>query len=59
MKIEADKEGAIAIRQLCDVALRAGGLTNMQGVTQILNGLKESKEPEQVDKKGIDIDKGI
>lgn len=36
MNIKTDREGADAIRSLCDVALKSGGLANLAGITQIL-----------------------
>ena len=44
MKIEADKDGIKAVQQLCDVALKSGGVANLQGVAAVLNSLKETKE---------------
>lgn len=45
MQIEADKEGADLIRQLCDVALKSGGLANLAGITQILACLYHPDKP--------------
>lgn len=36
MKISVDKEGQIAIQELCDVALKSGGMANLPRVGQIL-----------------------
>ena len=47
MKITADKEGAEAIRKLCDIALRAGGMANL-GCVNILNCLEHPDKPKPV-----------
>ena len=47
MKITADKEGVEVIRQLCDVALRAGGLHNLAAITPVLQMIQELATPEQ------------
>jgi hypothetical protein len=39
MVIRVDAEGNKAIQQLCDVALRTGGMNNFGGVVQILNAV--------------------
>jgi hypothetical protein len=36
MIIECNKEGREAIEKLCDVALKAGGINNLQAVLEIL-----------------------
>lgn len=41
MKITVDKEGRAAINQLCDVALKAGGLQNLNGITNVLSSVIE------------------
>ena len=51
MEIKADKEGKEAIRMLCDVGLKVGGLQNLQGVLQVLNCIKE-EEPKVVETDG-------
>lgn len=44
MKILCDKEGKQAITQLCDVALKVGGLKNMDAINQILGAIKSIEE---------------
>ena len=53
MKIRADEKGIQAIQQLCDVALKQGGLSNLQGVQAILSSVQELTEDT---KKGVDND---
>ncbi len=48
MKIIADKEGIQAIQQLCDIALKQGGLQNLQGIQVILGSIEEAKEQLEV-----------
>lgn len=36
MQIKTDKQGADAIRALCDIALKSGGMANLAGITQVL-----------------------
>lgn len=51
MQIKADREGVSAIRELCNVALKAGGLANLAPITQVLACLvhpdKPKNEPEK------------
>ena len=47
MQIKVDKEGAEVIKQLCDVALRAGGLNSLAGITQVLTCLEHPGKPKQ------------
>lgn len=44
MKISVDKEGRAMINQLCDVALKAGGIQNLNGITQILASIVEDAD---------------
>ncbi len=44
MIIKADAQGQEAIKQLCDIALKTGGLSNMQGVMQILQSTQLIKD---------------
>lgn len=44
MVINTDEDGKQALIQLCDIALKSGGLQNLQGITQILNAIKIEKE---------------
>jgi len=37
MKIVVDQEGKQVLQQLCDIALRAGGLQNLQPINALLN----------------------
>jgi len=52
MEIEADEEGVQVIQKLCDIALRSGGLQNMNAVEEIMaavapkNGKKPKKKSE-------------
>ena len=49
MKIQTDPEGRKAIEALCDVALKAGGIKNLAGITQVLTSIRMIKpEPEPV-----------
>jgi hypothetical protein len=56
MVIKTDKKGQEAIQQLCDIALKTGGLQNLKGITTILNSIelfseggdKEIKKPDHV-----------
>lgn len=41
MKIIADKEAKIVITQMCDVALKSGGLKNLNGITDVLNSMED------------------
>ena len=41
MKIKADKTGIEVIKQLCDLALKQGGLQNLNAVTQVLQSIEE------------------
>lgn len=40
MKIIADKEGQEAIQALCDLALKVGGLNNLDAINKILSHLE-------------------
>lgn len=44
MEIKADKEGIEAIKQLCDIALKHGGLANHNPVAMILNSIKPMEQ---------------
>jgi len=44
MVIRVDQEGREAIQQLCDVALRVNGITNLEGVNIILRAVEEIEE---------------
>lgn len=48
MKIIADKEGRKKVEELCDLALRGGGLQNLKEVNKILESVEdiEEKEPD-------------
>ena len=47
MQIKVDKEGAEVIKQLCDVALRAGGLSNLGAISRVLTCLDHPDKPKQ------------
>ncbi|MCP3685821.1 MAG: hypothetical protein GY861_24495 [bacterium] len=49
MKIVADQEGIEAVTKLCDVALKVGGLANMEAVNAVLSNTTKLKESEKVD----------
>lgn len=44
MKIIVDEQGKQMLQQMCDVALKAGGLQNMQAVLSVLNSIKLEEE---------------
>lgn len=44
MKIQANKEGVQAIQDLCDIALKSGWLSVLQGINTILSSITEDKE---------------
>lgn len=44
MEIRTDQEAKVAIEQLCDIALKQGGLQNMNGVGKVLASIKLIKE---------------
>ena len=39
MVINVDKDGAVAIQQLCDIALKHGGFQNYEGVGAIVRAV--------------------
>lgn len=41
MIIQADKQGIDLIQQLCEIALRTGGMKNRDGVNMVMDSLKE------------------
>ena len=45
MVIKTDAEGKNVIEQLCDVALRAGGVQNLQAVTEVLKSIEVDSGP--------------
>lgn len=45
MKIIVDQEARVMIEQLCDIALKAGGIQNLTGVNHLLKFLEEHKKP--------------
>jgi hypothetical protein len=51
MKIIVDEEGKKAITELCHIALRAGGINNLNEINQILTSVKEYKEEKKEDVK--------
>jgi hypothetical protein len=44
MVIKVDMEGQEMVKQLCDVALKAGGLSSLDGVMHVLRSVKLEKE---------------
>ena len=46
MLIKVDDQGREAIKQLCDVALKFGGLTNLEAVSFILHSVQVEKQEE-------------
>jgi hypothetical protein len=40
LKVLVDPEGRAVIEQLCDIALKAGGMTALQGVVNFLQCIK-------------------
>ncbi len=50
MEIKADQEGIEAITKLCDVALKTGGINNMNPVSVILSSIKKLEEDEPEEK---------
>jgi hypothetical protein len=51
MVIIVDDEGKKALHQLVDIALKAGGISNLNGTIDILKSVQEYKEPEKVEEK--------
>lgn len=47
MTIKVDKEGMEAIKALCDIALKVGGLRNFEGVRQVLNAVRLIEDAKQ------------
>ena len=45
MVVKTDEQGKKLIEALCDVALKAGGLSNLQAVGSILNAVEILEEP--------------
>jgi len=45
MQIKTDREGAVVIRELCDIALKQGGLQSMAGITRVLTCLDHPDKP--------------
>ena len=46
MEIRTDDEGRKAVLELCDIALKQGGLAVMQGVARVLQAVNAKPEPE-------------
>jgi len=49
MIIKADKEGIQAVQQLCDIALKQGGLQNLAVIQSVLAGISELEEVKKKD----------
>ncbi len=50
MEIKADDEGIKALTKLCDIALRAGGIENLNAINSItssISKIEEEKEKEE------------
>ena len=47
MYIVADKEAKEAIRLLCDIALKVGGVENLEGVKAILDSVQLEEDPDE------------
>lgn len=50
MIIKKDKEGIAVIQQLCDIALKQGGLQNLQAINKTLASVSEIKAEETKEK---------
>ena len=50
MLIQVDKEGKKVVDSLCDIALKVGGIQNLQMVNIILENTKEIKIEDKEDK---------
>jgi len=48
MVIKVDMEGQEMVKQLCDVALKAGGLNSLDGVMHVLRSIKLEKPVEEL-----------
>jgi hypothetical protein len=47
MIIKTDKEGADAVKGLCDIGLKQTGLQGLQAIVTILNSIKEEPKVEE------------
>ena len=54
MIIKVDKEGQSVIEQLCDIALKQGGIQNLKQINLTLQSMELLPEPEKEDKKEPD-----
>ena len=52
MKILADQEGLGAVSKLVDIALRQGGMSNLDAANKILGSLGPIEEKEETDEQG-------
>jgi len=50
MIIQVDKQGQDIIEQLCDIALKQGGIKNLQAIHQVLASVKLIEENKIEDK---------
>lgn len=41
MLIQVDEQGKVALNQLVDIALKQGGISNLNGVVEILKSITE------------------
>jgi len=49
MKLQTDKEGKNVIEQLCDIALKQGGIQNFNQVGMVLKSVEMIPEPEKTE----------
>ncbi len=50
MIIQVDNEGRAVLRQLCDAALRQGGIANLDGINKILSLVTDIPAPKKPEK---------
>lgn len=48
MKFIVDKEAKQALTQLCDMALKQGGLQNLQAIQAVLTSVEDMKDESEV-----------
>jgi hypothetical protein len=54
MIIQVDEKGKEAITQLVDIALKQGGIANLNGVVEILKSIQDIPKIEEKTNVGID-----
>lgn len=57
MIFQVDKEGEHAIQQLCDIALKAGGIQNLERINQVLESVELISEPDSKEDEDKEIKK--